>query len=171
MVQLVVRAMAGEWIMGEDFLIDVSAEHPLRHVQLEVMKRKRIPGSRYTLHRGGNNQILDGSKVDWEAGRLGFKDGAIILVRPLPESDWLWQSTRWYQSQAIEQMKAIFEEEQRNGEQNELELSFLEQRIELPPPLQCRKISLRQIIRANPEHFVMNCNLRGTFCVLFRRTR
>eukprot|EP00903_Cladosiphon_okamuranus_P014498 g13448.t1 len=146
---LVVRAMDGDWKMGEDVILPVSGDETIVEIQQEIKGIKGVPVTRMVAFKEGQDSRISDKHLTWSLSRNGLYAGDVLVVRPSRPNQWLWHPLEWYEERLLKSAEAVASSSPWAEQKTGCPLSVLEKEVVVPPPLS--RYSLKAILRKFPD--------------------
>lgn len=151
LVSLTLRPVDKDWVMGEDWVVDLHNQTTMVEIKQYVETHRGISRHRIQLRMKG--KVCPTNREIWTLRRLGIYDGYVIQVEPTLSGAWLWNPKEYYINKLLDEVSAIIESTTSAGSAGRINLKHLNAKIKPPP---CIKTSLRVFLRQYPERIYMH---------------
>ncbi|CAM9260081.1 unnamed protein product [Hapterophycus canaliculatus] len=150
---LVVRAIDGEWIMGDDLILTVTGDETIVDIQqarrFVIKSTKGVPITRMVVFKEAQETRISDKHMTWSLSRNGLYDGNVLVIRPSRSNQWLWHPLEWYEERLLKKAEEVASASPWADWGTGCPLSTLQKEVLVPPPLS--RDSLKAILRKFPD--------------------
>ncbi|CAN0079345.1 unnamed protein product, partial [Pylaiella littoralis] len=161
---LVIRAMDGDWIMGDDVVLPVTGDETVVDIQ-QIKGIKGVPTTRMVAFKEGEENRISDKHLTWSLSRNGLYAGDVLVIRPSRPNQWLWHPFEWYEKRLLKSAEDIASSSPWAELRTGCPLSVLQERITVPPPLS--RDSLKAILRKFPDRLRLQLDVVSQKFVVF----
>ncbi|CAN0054890.1 unnamed protein product [Ectocarpus sp. 4 AP-2014] len=162
---LVVRAIDGEWVMGEDLILPVTGDETIVEIQQVIKGMKGVPLTRMVAFKEESESRISDKHMTWSLSRNGLYAGAVLVLRPSRPNQWLWHPLEWYEERLLKAAEDVASSSPWAEMGTGCPLSILEKEVLVPPPL--RRDSLKGILRRSPDRLRLQLDVVSQKFVAF----
>ncbi|CAM9130600.1 unnamed protein product [Scytosiphon promiscuus] len=166
---LVVRAIDGEWIMGDDLILTVTGDETIVEIQqareFVIKSMKGVPITRMVAFKEEQEARISDKHMTWSLSRNGLYDGEVLVIRPSRPNQWLWHPLEWYEERLLKEAEAVASSSPWVEWGTGCPLSALQKKVLVPPPLS--RDSLKGILRKFPDRLRLQLDVVSQEFVAF----
>lgn len=147
-VDILIRPIDHEWIMGSDLRLTMLLDEPVRMMRERIQEAKPHISPHRMVLIDALKQVVSGNRENNTFRRLALKENTVYILEPTIKGSWLWMEREWYEEKVISDIFALVD----RTHAGQITVEEAESKIIVPPFI---KTSLRVFLRRFPDKIHM----------------
>lgn len=140
------RPRDNDWIMGEDWEIEVPFTLTIRGLMKFIDQHRGISEHRIII-KLKSGKAIPVDRYEWNLKRTGITNKSFLYVEPTLSGTWLWNDISYYQNKLLNEVMNLLDS--CSGNNKVMLLSDVCKVIKCPPPI---KSNLKVFLKKYPEY-------------------